>query len=203
MATVALCGSATDRFYIEDFAILRGEPCTVSIMLDNDMPYTAFQSDLYLPEGITATDFALTNRKNANHTFSTSTLPDGGIRLLSYSIMLRPYEGNSGALVTFKVTASDSFEGNATLALRNSLFTTVAGVEIPFSDEECTVSLLILGDVNNDGNVTITDVTALITHLLGYNIDNYNAANADVNHSGDVTIADVTALINLLLSSRI
>lgn len=61
-----------------------------------------------------------------------------------------------------------------------------------------------IGDVNKDGEVSITDVTVLINALLSNSTtvetDHYSPAAADVNNSGDVTISDVTALINLLLS---
>ena len=197
---VALGAAAADRFYIEDFTISPGETRTVSILLDNEAEYTAFQSDLYLPEGLTAANFALTDRKNANHTLTATVLPDEGIRLLSYSLQLKTYSGNSGALVTFDLTASNDFEGEATVALRSTLFTTVAGVEIPFVDETCTVTLpatVIRGDVNGDGSVTISDVTALIDLLLGSGTINNPAA--DCNNDTNVTISDVTALIDYLL----
>ena len=197
---VALGAAAADRFYIEDFTISPGETRTVSILLDNEAEYTAFQSDLYLPEGLTAANFALTDRKNATHTLTATVLPDEGIRLLSYSLQLKTYSGNSGALVTFDLTASNDFEGEATVALRSTLFTTVAGVEIPFVDETCTVTLpatVIRGDVNGDGSVTISDVTALIDLLLGSGTINNPAA--DCNNDTNVTISDVTALIDYLL----
>ena len=56
----------------------------------------------------------------------------------------------------------------------------------------------ILGDVNGDFNVDITDVTALIDLLLGGGTISNPAA--DCNHDNNVTIADVTALIDYLLS---
>ena len=197
---VALGAAATDRFYIEDFTISPGETCAVSILLDNEAEYTAFQSDLYLPEGLTAANFALTDRKNANHTLTATVLPDGGIRLLSYSLNLKTYSGNSGALVTFDVTASEDFEGEATVALRGTLFTTVAGVEVPFDNETCTVSLpstAIRGDVNGDSSVNISDVTALIDILLS---GETAPQSADCNQDGSINISDVTALIDYLLS---
>lgn len=59
-----------------------------------------------------------------------------------------------------------------------------------------------LGDVNHDGNVTISDVTALIDYLLaGDGAGTGCAICGDVNESGDVTISDVTALIDMLLST--
>ena len=53
------------------------------------------------------------------------------------------------------------------------------------------------GDVNNDGQVTIADVSALIDILLDGN-DSTNTT-ADGNLDGDVTIADVSVLIDYLL----
>ena len=55
----------------------------------------------------------------------------------------------------------------------------------------------ILGDVNEDGEVTIADVTELINKLLSG--AEYMEA-ADVNMDGKMTIADVTGLINMLLN---
>lgn len=58
----------------------------------------------------------------------------------------------------------------------------------------------IRGDVNGDGNVTISDVTALIDLLLGGGTINNPAA--DCNGDTNVTISDVTALIDYLLSGN-
>ena len=61
------------------------------------------------------------------------------------------------------------------------------------------------GDVNNDGNVSITDVTALINVLLT-NIPedgpDFSYNNSDCNLDGSLTIADVTSLINYLLTGN-
>ena len=58
------------------------------------------------------------------------------------------------------------------------------------------------GDVNCDGFVSIGDVSQLINHLLGGEVDNFKFANADLNNDGKVSINDVTKLINILLSSN-
>ena len=65
-----------------------------------------------------------------------------------------------------------------------------------------TVSMPVsftLGDVNEDGDVNIADVTALIDYLLGNNASTFSIEAADVHSDGDINIADVTALIDLLL----
>ena len=54
------------------------------------------------------------------------------------------------------------------------------------------------GDVNGDGKVTISDVTALINLLL---TNGEMPSTADFNGDGRVTISDVTALVNYLLTN--
>ena len=62
-------------------------------------------------------------------------------------------------------------------------------------------SAVILGDVDDDGEVTINDVTALIDELLSVNAQSINLAAADVNQDRNVTIDDVTELIDMLLGN--
>lgn len=56
------------------------------------------------------------------------------------------------------------------------------------------------GDVNGDGRISISDVTALIDKILDSQGASINLINADVNGDGKLSIGDVTALINLLLN---
>jgi len=56
------------------------------------------------------------------------------------------------------------------------------------------------GDVNADGSVNISDVTALIDYLLSGNASAIILTNADCNQDGGVNISDVTTLIDYLLS---
>ncbi len=58
------------------------------------------------------------------------------------------------------------------------------------------------GDVNNDKDVTIADVSALIDYLLTGNADGISLDNANCNLVDDITIADVSALIDYLLTGQ-
>jgi hypothetical protein len=60
----------------------------------------------------------------------------------------------------------------------------------------------LLGDVNNDGQVSISDVTTLIDYLLGGDVE-INMEAADVKTDGSVSIGDATTLIDMLLSNGI
>jgi hypothetical protein len=59
--------------------------------------------------------------------------------------------------------------------------------------------------VDNDGNVAIADVTALIDALLSGNFDDgdeFSSDAADCDLDGEIAIADVTTLIDYLLSGN-
>ena len=58
----------------------------------------------------------------------------------------------------------------------------------------------LLGDVNNDGKITITDVTDLINYLLNGDSTGLNLDAADMNEDTKVSISDVTEIINYLLT---
>ncbi len=61
------------------------------------------------------------------------------------------------------------------------------------------VSDVLVGDVNNDGEVNIADVTRIIDLILGAEADAALIARADVNNDGEVNIADVTRVIDIIL----
>ena len=58
------------------------------------------------------------------------------------------------------------------------------------------------GDVNGDGSVNISDVTALIDYLLSGNASGINLSGADTNQDNSINISDVTALIDYLLAGN-
>lgn len=57
----------------------------------------------------------------------------------------------------------------------------------------------LLGDVNNDGAVDITDANILINIILGYDDASNYDGRANVDGSGEVDIADANAVINIIL----
>lgn len=55
----------------------------------------------------------------------------------------------------------------------------------------------IVGDIDGNGEVNVSDVTALINHIL--NAATYDSTLCDIDGNGEVNATDVTALINILL----
>ena len=137
--------------------------------------------------------------KSSDNTYSTvySTtgnveIDDNGIATLdlsgSYTNYL--YEGRTYYIVVWSPYFANSYEWNWFL---NEPVPFTVGNWVTPPDPEFK-----LGDVNNDDDVNITDVTTLIDYLLGYSVE-INLAAADVFGDEEINIADVTALIDLLL----
>ncbi len=103
--------------------------------------------------------------------------------------------------ITDKSYTVENLTANGTFLYRvKALY--VNGTESAWSNvEEVTLSQSILmGDVNSDGQLSITDVTALVDYLLDETTD-IDTAAADLSGDGAITITDVTSLIDLLLAS--
>ena len=100
-----------DQLSGEGVTLAAGETRTVTITLDNMLDYSAFQFDLTLPEGLSASNFALTDRA-ASHALDVNSLPDGKTRVLCYSPVFTPINDHNGALLTFDVTATGNINGN-------------------------------------------------------------------------------------------
>ena len=62
-------------------------------------------------------------------------------------------------------------------------------------------ALRIHGDVNGDGVVDVSDVTALNSYILGMDVV-INEAAADMNFDGVIDVSDVTLLINYVLNGQ-
>ena len=68
--------------------------------------------------------------------------------------------------------------------------------------EDVITNMLLSGDVNNDGEVNIADIMAIVEVILSPS-GNHNAARlirADVNRDSEIQVADINAVINILLN---
>ena len=62
--------------------------------------------------------------------------------------------------------------------------------------------VLIKGDVNGDGSITMADANAVVNYFLSTDpssITNFNVNAADVNGDKAITMADANAIVNMFL----
>lgn len=82
----------------------------------------------------------------------------------------------------------------------------IVGNQATYSDivywEICDKPVTVLGDVNCDGLVNISDITALINYLSnGTKTPPFNKFNADTNDDNTLNVTDATTLINMVLNA--
>ena len=60
----------------------------------------------------------------------------------------------------------------------------------------------IIGDVNGDGLLSVSDVMALVQYILNVETEGFIKENGDINGDGLYSISDVSALVQLVLKSN-
>lgn len=207
IAIVALTLTGRDRLYIENFRIAAGATMQVPVLLLNDTVYSGFQTDLYLPEGLSL-DMAddeyiinLTSRKSNSHTVAARQIGDGAIRIYVSSVSANEFSGHSGAILTLSITAANDFTQPSIIELKNSVCAEAIGTRHVLNNEICQVNYNLPGDVNGDKEVNIADVNAIIDIILGSSVDPETMFRADVNGDKEVNIADINMVLDIILSN--
>ena len=112
----------------------------------------------------------------------------------------------NGSTVTCSVEGIKvTYDNNNIIVTNDEGTTTIALADVQdmyFSNDGSTTPTYKVGDVNMDGDVTISDVTALLDYLLSGDATGIDLNAADVSEDGDVTISDVTSLIDMLLTGN-
>lgn len=73
------------------------------------------------------------------------------------------------------------------------------GEGLPYQDEPQVDDLTLMGDVNADQRVSVTDVVVTANYVVGNNTANFNRHAADINGDNLVTVADVVGIANIAL----
>ena len=57
-----------------------------------------------------------------------------------------------------------------------------------------------MGDVNVDGEVTVTDVMLTVKHIMGEDDDAFHSKYADINQDGEINVTDVMLIVGIILN---
>ena len=202
----ALSAIANDKLYIKDFEIVAGESKTIALILDNDTAYSAFQTDIYLSNGLEIEqedgEYIIdlnSERVAKSHVVSSYKREDGAIRIFVTSQNLATFKGNSGDIAYIQIKATSSFPGNGTIDLKNSIAAEADATKhvlpdcVAIAGEQTSLK----GDVNGDGEVNIADINAVIRMIISSEL----GLKGDVNDDGEINIADVNAIIKIILGN--
>ena len=213
MALLTLVGNAfADDVTVSDVSIAAGETKSISIELNNpSKDYIAFEFWMRLPDGVRVEYdewgdlVAVMNDSRANgHVLEVSEPNNDGVyHFLGYSARNKSLKEKSGELINLTIhCAEDAEAGSYTASVYDLIFSDSNKAEVDFADFTFSVNIkddILVGDVNVDGGVDISDVVALVNMILGSTEKN---APADVNNDGQVDISDVVALVNIILGAK-
>lgn len=190
---------------IENVSSRSGVQFTLPVELRNENSITALQFEIVLPAGITISKCQLTDRKGDDHTVSYKKLANGNYQVTAISLSKAIFSGTQGAVVNLTLDVDKGVTiGNYAISLTNIELTTSTTLAINPSDVTATltVSNIKVGDADGNGKISITDAVAIVSHILGEDIDGFVAAAADVDGNGRITITDAVAVVDMILNGN-
>lgn len=183
------------------------------VEMTNTKAVTAFQFDLYLPDGIYVSstkedDEVLYNitfngeRAKSSHVIAAEPQGEGILRVVAYSNMNAAFADNDGVIVNIALAVGDVADGNYQIELQNIRMVTEDEQEMLAPDHSATIVIrnLLQGDVNSDGKFSMLDVVMMVNAVLEKAQTNFNAAAADLNGDGKITMVDVVGVLRLVLT---
>ena len=117
---------------------------------------------------------------SADYTYSTTVNSPGVNRTVSYCM-----EGVKAGTYTMTINKKGHVE---------QVYNVIVGT----SDATMDVTLYLLGDSNHDGKADSSDAVAILRHLAGYAVENFDEKTADFNGDSKADSSDAVAILRKL-----
>lgn len=185
-----------------------------------DEDITAFQCDIYLPEGIewkyttdkrgkVIYDVPAFNEERTDDSYHTITPiaknADGSYKIIVYSMQKDNILEMDGAIMTLPLTISEEMEaGDYNISVCNIVLTDVNTQQklVEKVVSKLTIPSYQMGDANGDGMINVTDIVSMISHILGELDSNFIFAAADVNGDETINVTDIVGVIDIILNAN-
>lgn len=205
-----------DVIYLEPVEAAAGSQVTLSLKMNNTVPMTGFQCDIYFPEkthvakdedGFNKIELSLarTTAKKTDY-FNSAKQKTGAMRILCSSTRSYTFSGNEGEVATIVLDVDkDIEEGEYPIIMKTIVLSdaNAKAYEVDYLKTTLKISSYTLGDVNNDGKINVSDFSAMANYLMGNPGEVFIEKAGDLNADGIVNVADMTALANLILFGNI
>lgn len=205
-----------DVIYLEPVETAAGSQVTLSLKMNNTVPMTGFQCDIYFPEkthvakdedGFNKIELSLarTTAKKTDY-FNSAKQKTGAMRILCSSTRSYTFSGNEGEVATIVLDVDkDIEEGEYPIIMKTIVLSdaNAKAYEVDYLKTTLKISSYTLGDVNNDGKINVSDFSAMANYLMGNPGEVFIEKAGDLNADGIVNVADMTALANLILFGNI
>lgn len=193
---------------IHNVVAFAGTRTKLNIDLSVAEPITAIEFDLFLPNGMTpasgGNNVALSSRLGGvDADVSVTPAGEGCWHVTCQcpeTAQIAEMEGPLMAL-TFDVDDSqedfyDCFAANVTVTYTDGMTEEIGGC-----DFEVEVIMGIMGDADNSGDVSVTDVMLTVEHVLGNMPQNFHFPLADIDQNDEISITDVLEIVSIILNN--
>jgi hypothetical protein len=172
----------------------------LEISLDNYTGIVGAQMDVAVPDGLdcSAVDMVGSDRIQGLSS-SITKMSEGNYRIVLFSFNNATVQGNTGKIFTLTLHASGVIEDGQYISFSNIVLSDSGGKNYASEDSaSCLVEYpdVLTGDVNNDGEVDLTDVVLIFNFFMGDEPAGFIEAAADFNGDGDVDLTDVVLVFN-------
>ena len=199
-----------NTMFAENTSVLTEGDFVLPILMNNTEPIISYEFEICLPQGFsfkknTKGEYAISNAypRVTDHKFVTTLSDNGNLKIAAYSMTNKPIRGYSGTVANITLIADKSLaNGDYEISLNNIVMTkadAVSNFEIDRTVSIISILKDILGDINNDGNVNITDITQVIETWIQGLDDEETLAQTDLNNDGKINVTDISAIIKIYL----
>jgi hypothetical protein len=128
--------NAPNSFVKNDILGLSENNEGLSLYLDNEHSYTAFQLDLFVSEDIDISTIKLNTERKQDHQLLYNKVENGHYRVVALSTFNHTFNGNNGELLSFVLNGMTDNE----VSIRNICFFDTNGQSYLFDDVSCTTT---------------------------------------------------------------
>lgn len=205
---IALMLVAAVGMKADDKVTARVSGTSLNIALENATTYCAFQMDIQLPEGITATEVAAAANRlsqegsdaeigGTKFIVAHNTIDGNVLRVIAYNLANAEIANATGDILN--ITLSEAVADPTTITVSNILFVSASDLAEVALGDATGENGVMLGDVTGDGNVNVFDISAIATIILGGDTTGLNLSAADVTGDGVTNVFDISAIASLIL----
>ena len=190
--------------YLNSCTLKKEKGQELAISMKNAKAITALQFELMLPDGFSVTqntdglykvDISTDRSSSTQHDIvEVKKLAFDRYLILCSSTTNKTFAGNDGTAISLYIDVSENVtDGDYSFVLKNITLACDNGDVFRTNEINATVVVRsdIRGDVNNDQEVNIGDISCIANIVLGDIADSYNLKAADVNLDGDINVGDV------------
>lgn len=190
--------------YLNSCTLKKEKDQELAISMKNTEAITALQFELMLPDGFSVTqntdglykaDISTDRSSSTQHDIvEVKKMASNRYLILCSSTTNKTFVGNDGTVISLYIDVNENVtDGDYSFVLKNITLACDNGDIFRTNEINAPVVIHsdIRGDVNNDQEVNIGDISCIANIVLGDIADSYNLKAADVNLDGDINVGDV------------